>query len=332
MAKRELNEGGLDERIVKTALQAYPIASPTIAFLRHNENMTFRVVDGQTSKTYLLRVHTPLTEAFQGERQQPEMIASELCWLEALSNETDLTLQRPVRTKSGDLVALVEGNQEEIPCSLLHWLEGEPFPDIPSTIQAARLGTIVATLHAHARTWTIPETFTRPAYDLTFHERQINKLASGVDMGVIREEDFVTIQRTLACVLDVLSKAQEPLLLIHADLHRGNLLAAGDAVYPIDFSLSGFGLPLFDLGTCLTSLPSDLRPACLEAYQQRETLPSAFPLLIDACFLLSRMGAYVYMLPNAAEHAWLKERIPRFVAQECRLFLAEKPLLFGGPF
>lgn len=332
MAKRELNEGGLDERIVRAALQAYPIVSTTITFLRHNENMAFRVVDGQTSETYLLRVHVPLTEAFQGERQQPEMIASELCWLEALANETELVLQRPVRTKNGELVALVEGYQEEIPCSLLHWLEGEPFPDIPSTVQAARLGMVVATLHTHARTWTIPEAFTRPTYDLVFHERQINKLASGVDMGVIREKDFATIQRTLARVLAVLSQAQESLLLIHADLHRGNLLADGDAVYPIDFSLSGFGLPLFDLGTCLTSLPSGLRSACLEAYQQRETLPSAFPLLIDACFLLSRMGAYVYMLPNSAEHAWLKERIPRFVAQECQLFLAGRPLLFGGPF
>lgn len=332
MAKSGLNEGGFYDLLVKAALQAYPIVSPTITFLRHNENITFRVVDRQTNETYLLRIHAPLTEAFQGERQQPEMIASELCWLEALSNETELTLQRPVRTKNSELVALVEGNQEAIPCSLLHWLEGEPFPDIPSTVQATRLGTIVATLHAHARAWIIPETFTRPAYDLAFHEQQINKLASGVSMGVIREEDYATIQGTLACVLAVLGQAQELLLLIHADLHCGNLLASGKAVYPIDFSLSGFGLPLFDLGTCLTCLPSDLRPACLEAYQQRETLPSAFPLLIDACFLLSRMGAYVYMLPNSAEHAWLKERIPRFVAQECRLFLAEKPLLFGGPF
>jgi hypothetical protein len=29
---------------------------------------------------------------------------------------------------------------------------------------------------------------------------------------------------------------------------------------------------------------------------------------------------------------WLKEPIPRFVAQECRLFLEEKALLFSGPF
>ena len=112
----------------------------------------------------------------------------------------------------------------------------------------------------------------------------------------------------------------------------GLSLVGGDATYPIDFSLCGFGAPLFDLGTCLTCIPGNLRPVLLEAYQQIEALPPAYPLLIDAFFLLSRMGAYVYMLPDAAMHEWLRERIPRFVAQECRLFLAEQRLLFGGPF
>lgn len=133
-------------------------------------------------------------------------------------------------------------------------------------------------------------------------------------------------------ILTTLAEARERLILIHADLWQGNLLASETAVHPIDFSLCGFGFPLFDLGTCLPSIPAHLRPALLEAYQQQAVLPSAYPRLIDAYFLLSRMGAYVYLLPNIAEREWLKERIPRFVAQECRLFLEEKPLLLGGPF
>ena len=103
------------DQLAKEALNAYPIALPTTTFLRHNENITFRVVDTRTNEAYLLRIHSPLAEAFRGERQLPEVIASELCWL-----------------------------------------EGEPFPTLPSGVHAERLGVIVATLHAHARSWSFP--------------------------------------------------------------------------------------------------------------------------------------------------------------------------------
>lgn len=320
------------EQFVLQALSAYEIVSPRVTFLRHNETMAFQIIDTQTGQTYLLRIHVPLTKAFQGERLRPEGIGSELCWLEALTDGTCLVLQRPIRTKEGALVTMIAGEQGDIPCSLLQWIEAAPFPAIPSPEQVRQLGGLIATLHTHARAWSVPEAFTRPIYDLKFHRRQINLLAEGVHDGIIREGDFALIQQTLELILTTLAEAQEPLMLIHADLWRGNLLASTIAVHAIDFSLCGFGSPLFDLGTCLPGIPAHLRSMLLDAYQQQETLPSTYARLIDAYFLLSRMGAYVYLLSNAAEHEWLKERIPRFVAQECRLFLEGRALLFGGPF
>ncbi len=303
------------EQIALNALDAYPITASRITFLRHNENLVFHVLDEQASAAYLLRVHVPLTATFQGERLRPEGIASELSWLEGLADDTSLVLQRPVRTKGGALVSTVTGEQGNIACSLLRWIEADPFPAVPSPDQVERLGTIIAILHAHAREWPVPEGFTRQMYDLAFHRQQVNKLDMGLHDGVIREEDFAIIQETLELILAVLTEAQEPLILIHADLHRGNLLVSGTDVHPIDFSLCGFGFPLFDLGTCLPGIPADLRPVLLRAYQRQGRLSSAYPRLIDAYFLLSRMGAYVYLLPNSLEHEWLKERIPRFAAQ-----------------
>jgi Ser/Thr protein kinase RdoA (MazF antagonist) len=320
------------EQIALSALGAYPITSPRITFLRHNENMVFHVFDEHTNGAYLLRVHSPLTATFQGERLRPEGIASELHWLEALTDETSLVLQRPVRTKDGALVSFTTGEQGDIPCSLMHWIEADPFPTVPLSKQVARLGIVIATLHAHAHKWQAPESFARPKYDLAFHRQQINKLAGGVRDGIIREGDFTLIQETLELILTVLAEAQEPLILTHADLWRGNLLVSEADVHPIDFSLCYFGSPLFDLGTCLSGIPADLRAVLLDAYQHQEMLSPEYPHLIDAYFLLSRMGAYVYLLPNSAEHEWLKERIPRFVAQECRLFLEGKALLMGGLF
>lgn len=320
------------EQMALSALGAYLITPSKITFLRRNENMVFQVVDEQAGRSYLLRIHAPLTTAFQGERLRPRAIASELLWLEVLAEETTLVLQRPVRSKEGALVTMIPAEQGELPCSLLSWIEADPFPATPSPKQVERLGTVLATLHTQARTWSAPPSFVRPVYDLAFHRRQINKLAEGVDDGFIREEDFALIQEVLELILTTLTESQEPLLLTHADLWRGNLLVSATAVHPIDFSLCGFGSPLFDLGTCLPGIPAHLRPLLFDVYQQQAMLPSTYPRLIDAYFLLSRMGAYVYLLPNAAEREWLKERIPRFVAQECRLFLEEQALLLSGLF
>jgi Ser/Thr protein kinase RdoA (MazF antagonist) len=331
--RREEREKYVDqERLAHNALDAYSIALPKITFLRQNENMVFHVCDEQTGNTYLLRIHAPLTKAFQGERLHPEGIASELHWLEALTDETSLVLQRPIRTKEGALVAVIVGEQGNIPCSLLRWIEADPFPAIPLSRQVERLGMLIATLHTHARTWSVPESFTRPVYDLAFHRCQINTLVEGVHRDIIQEGDFACIQETLELILATLAETQESLILTHADLWRGNLLVSQTDIHLIDFSLCGFGSPLFDLGTCLPGIPANLRLTLLHAYQQQELLPSISFRLIDAYFLLSRMGAYVYLLANVAEHDWLKERIPRFVAQECRLFLEEKALLLGGPF
>jgi Ser/Thr protein kinase RdoA (MazF antagonist) len=320
------------EQIAKNALEAYSIAPPVITFLRHNDNATFHISDKQTGSAYVLRIHSPLTETFLGARQRPEVIESELSWLEALADETDLVLPRPIRTKNGALVTTVTEEQENISCSLLQWIEADPFPATPSPDQVAQLGAIIATLHTHTRTWSVPQSFSRPIYDLTFHRQQIHTLARGIHHGIIQEADFAIIEETLEQILAILMQANDPLQLIHADLHRGNLLVAGARVCPIDFSLCGFGFPLFDLGTCLPAIPAHLRSIFLESYQQQKALPPGYPRLIDAFFLLSRMGAYVYLLPDPSQHEWLKERIPRFTAQECQMFLKNTPLLFGGIF
>lgn len=116
--------------------------------------------------------------------------------------------------------------------------------------------------------------------------------------------------------------------LIHVDLQGSNILTRHGDIRPIDFSLRGFGFFLFDLGTTLPSLKRELRLSFLAGYRVRRHFADATLRLVDAFFLLSRLGAYVFMSANPANHAWLRERIPRFVADECRMFLRGRPLLF----
>jgi Ser/Thr protein kinase RdoA (MazF antagonist) len=102
---------------------------------------------------------------------------------------------------------------------------------------------------------------------------------------------------------------------------------AGSQVCLIDFAFCGWGSPLFDVGTALLGLPSALRVVALEAYQERIPFPADATRLLDAYALLSRLGAYLFLLAEPAERAWLLERLPRFVAQDCQRFLKSEPVL-----
>ena len=52
--------------IAKELLTSYSISAPGIQFIRHNENITFKITDGVNNKNYLLRIHKPSTEGLFG--------------------------------------------------------------------------------------------------------------------------------------------------------------------------------------------------------------------------------------------------------------------------
>ncbi len=315
--------------LAQQALRAYALAEPQVSFLGHHDTLTFHVVDGLTQAPLLLRLHSPATAALRSPRQQPDMIWSELQWLEALTQETSLLVPRPVRTRAGELFTTLAFEQGTVVCSLLHWTLGDPFPQAPSSHQAAQLGQVLATLHLQARAWSPPQPFVRPRYDLAFYARQMEGCAQVVQEGLLPQPAWKLLQQTLEQLFTELSAKPLPLLVIHADLHRGNLLVAGSQVCPIDFAFCGWGSPLFDVGTALLGIPPSLRAVALQAYQERISLPADASRLLDAYSLLSRMGAYLFLLAEPAERAWLRERLPRFVAQECQRFLQRDSVLFG---
>lgn len=313
----------------EAALRAYALAEPPVSFLGHHDTLTFHVVDGLTQTPFLLRFHSPATVALRSARQHPDMIRSELQWLEALTQETSLLVPRPVRTRAGELLTTQAFEQGTVVCSLLHWTLGDPFPQAPSSQQAAQLGQLLATLHIQARAWSPPQSFVRPRYDLAFYARQMEGCAQVVQEGLLPQTAWTLLQQTLEQVFTELSANPLPLFVIHADLHRGNLLVAGAQVCPIDFAFCGWGSPLFDVGTVLLGIPPSLRAITLQAYQEHIPLSADASRLLDAFSLLSRMGAYLFLLAESAERAWLRERLPRFVAQECQRFLQRESVLFG---
>lgn len=46
----------------KEVIQKYPLIDPIVEFIRHNENITYKVTEKGSEDTYLLRMHKPITK------------------------------------------------------------------------------------------------------------------------------------------------------------------------------------------------------------------------------------------------------------------------------
>lgn len=314
------------------ALRQYDVRAPTLRLLGHHDTVAFRVSSEASAEEFILRLHRPATQSFLGMRQRPDVIASELLWLDALARGTSLTVQQPIRNGDGKLVTEIELGADSLPCTLQRWVEGDSLlPDgIATAALAEELGAVVAQLHQHAAAWALPPEFVRPTYDLAYFLQRTEMLQSGVDYGVITPVDYAIMAETTDVILALLAATPRSTTmwgLIHADLHQGNYLVHRGDVRPVDFSLCGFGYWLYDLGTALLGLKHDLRDAFLRGYEQYRPSPREQMRLIDGFCVLSRLGAYVFMLSDPETHEWLKARLPRFAAHECRRFLLGEPVL-----
>lgn len=325
----------------RAALSNYPLHEPSLRFLGHSDNITFRVEE-PGGALYLLRLHQPVINYWAGIRQLPEFITSELTWLETLAWEGGFPVQHPIHTQAGQLVSTVTiENGTSIPATLLTWLDGEHFsPASPDAVDLVdHFGALVAHLHNFAARWTPPAGFARPTYDEDHFHRIFARLLRGVNLGVFSEETYWILRATCQALLteiQVLDTSPDQWGMIHADLHVGNFLVNRYVankieecdIIPIDFSFCGFGHYLFDLSVCLAGgLNAALRQVFLQGYRSIRPLAESDLRAVDAYALAGMMSYFSYQIDIPAERAWLQRRIPELVQKECRNFLHGERLM-----
>jgi Ser/Thr protein kinase RdoA (MazF antagonist) len=155
--------------IAEAALARYPVGETRCTFLGESGGAAFGVDTRTGRRAYLLKVHTH-------PRGGRAVLESGLSWLAALAQETDLTVQEPVRDAEGYLAVEVHAPGtpgETTYCSLVRWVAGEHFPGAPSWREhrpvpcppqwAGRLGEMTAKLHRHASGWALPAGFSTTA-------------------------------------------------------------------------------------------------------------------------------------------------------------------------
>ena len=188
------------ENIATKALAEYNLDGSKLIFIRHSENVTFKA-ETPGSGAYLLRIHLPVTTAMGIHGADIDAVSSELAWLEALCQDTDLVLQKPVKNRAGAFVTEIATDRTEtiLNCTLLHWLEGQPYHrDLESELTAQQIGTILAKLHLHASQWQVPNNLKRPGRDTAYFESVFGALRPALEDGRIVSADYAAFEEDWA--------------------------------------------------------------------------------------------------------------------------------------
>jgi Ser/Thr protein kinase RdoA (MazF antagonist) len=305
----------LFDDIARRALAEYDLQGCTLAFIRHSDNVTFKV-DKPGTGTFLLRIHIPITLAMGAHGADPEAINSELLWLEALSRDTDLVLQKPVRNQAGELVTRIPGEEDGgfVNCTLLHWLAGQPYHrDLESVHTASQIGIILAKLHHHASQWEVPEGFKRPLRDRAYFERMLNGLRPALADGRISPTDYAEFETSIRILGEQMRRLRDDRQtcgIMHADAHKGNLLYQAGEIRLIDFSFCAWGNFMFDLGICLSDMKQELYPAFLKSYSDLRSLPEGYAELIEGFFVGGMVGTFSFWVPNPHAQELLAKKVP----------------------
>lgn len=231
------------------ALKQYDLPVTRLRLITNDFNCIFRV-DTADRRRLVLRVTMP-----EGGHQRASTEA-EMAWLDALARETELTVPRPVFARDGAFV--VEAAAEGIPqprlVTIFTWVDGVNLADriTPETI--AKMGQLMARLHQHAETFTPPNGDTLPRFDKVFPFPEPVVMFDPPYAHLFPGERGTLYRRAndwAQSAIDHLKAGDEPMRILHGDLHQWNVRIHRGRLAPIDFEDMMWGWRVEDIATTL---------------------------------------------------------------------------------
>ncbi|MBU0595839.1 GNAT family N-acetyltransferase, partial [Candidatus Bipolaricaulota bacterium] len=314
------------------ALRRFGVDPRSMKQLTAATNTVFRV-DRETGAPLVLRMTSPKS------CHTPEVIRSEVAWLHALSEETDIGLPEPVPTANGHFVVTVRG--EGIPgdrhCALFRWVPGAMLDDRLTPRNVERHGRLSAKLHEHGSRFRPPPGFRIRTYDSVFPYSDpafagfepIVLFDLGKDlMPPERKDAFRHAHDRIRTIIDRLfAEAEEQV--IHNDLHVWNVKVTRSRIYALDFEDLLWGHPIQDLGTTLfyysaNERREELLAAFRRGYESARAWPEHRPGDLDA--MIAGRAILLANFVAASEDASDRALAPEYLARtEARLrrFLGE---------
>jgi Ser/Thr protein kinase RdoA (MazF antagonist) len=194
-------------------------------------------------------------------------------------------------------------------CVLYSWILGEELEDAPTDEQLSALGAAMATMHLAAQGFELPEESSLPTFDDPLWWTEDFLLS---EKSVLDAEAKELISRALSAIKSGVSKfyANGTPILIHADMHGGNVLWYQDSLSVIDFDDCGFGFPLQDLATALYYLDTPEQDAAFkQGYASIAPVPQYSEIEMKMLFLQRRIVLlnYLYETSNLEHRSMIPE-------------------------
>lgn len=315
--------------MVDSVLEQYIISNPQVTYIRHNENLTCKVTDGITNEEYVLRIHMP-KEGFSLTTAQHSYsnLCSELQFINAIYENTDLAVQRPVKNKNGLFVSEVRDNDRTIYATVLTWIKGEIISreDADFGKQAYLTGIMTAKLHDFSSKWVDGRELKRHSYGKEKMKSVIKQIEEGVSLNLIKNEEFKVIEQGGEKIISLMEELDKRSFdrkgIIHADLHKSNLIVHNETITPIDFCLCGHGYFYMDLGGILADFsPLKIRKEVLRGYRSIRAIKDTDIKYIEGFFIMSILLFMATHLHNPNEKEWYLRRTKAI----CKDYI--KPLL-----
>jgi len=309
------------EWTVRKVLESYSVTEPDIEFIRHNENLTYKITDRGSGRSFLLRIHKPATEGLLGIQHTLEGLQSEVLLLQELGRNQVLRVQIPVENRFGEYVTELFIEDMDSPCyaTLLEWIDGDTFTREEKNLDdiVYAIGVNLARLHNFTRECAVLKDLPRPVYGSERIDTAIDELRYGVEAGIYSLEHYEIMTEVLFQVkgfMSELDSREGTWGLIHAD-HQENNIIINERSGPcfIDFCLSGYGHYLFDIGSASTLFESNHRDRFIQGYSSQALFDKGSLRYVEGLILMDVFLAYVFFIRDPDRNGWIKDHAVRKV-------------------
>ena len=299
-------------------LNHYPIQVKSAVSINYEYNATLKVetTDGQL---FALRINT-------NSPRTPENLRAEIAFVRFLAEDGRVKVPHPIENRDGNFYTSIlhEASGRTFHCVLYSWILGEELEDEPTDEQLRALGAAMATMHLAATGFQLPEGSSLPTFDDPLWWTEDFLLS---EKSVLDAEAKDLISRALSAIKLGVAKffANGTPILIHADMHGGNVLWYEDSLSVIDFDDCGFGFPLQDLATALYYLDTPEQDAAFkQGYASIAPVPECSENEMKMLFLQRRIVLlnYLYETSNL-EHRSMIPEYQEETLRRIRNFLGE---------
>lgn len=308
---------GRARQVAVAALEHYDLDVRAMRAVTYHLNVIYRVVttDGAV---YALRIS-------HWDWRDDVELWSELVWLEALANETDIGAHRPLPNRHGDLITsvAVDGFPERQRAVLFTWAEGVQLAKRLTDANVEQMGVLSARLHEHGAKFVPPAGFTTRRLDSLFPRGERNIIFEPQYAHLFPPERRAIfeagIERAQA-VLDRLYASPTPPQVVHGDLHHENVLIHRGRLQPVDFEdiinaypIQDIALTFYDFRYFTDAVEhdyADLAAAFQRGYTTRLPWSQEYANQIDILHLVRRVWVVNWVLQRESPdvHAAFIER------------------------